>query len=373
MEKYKIAFVIPTLDKGGAERVLVHFVNNLDYSKYQPIIFCLKKKGDLLAAVNKEVVVVDLDSPRVYFSIFKIRREVKKYKPIVLIGWMGHVNAVLAFYRSLLPSGLTLMCRESSIPSKFINYYRAPGIFRFMYRFLNRHEGIICQSDAMRQDLEEHFKVDHERICVINNPVVLPPGNSLLSVEAVSFIGANTGKLLLFVGRFSQEKQAELAIEVMPLLPAEYKLVLVGYGPMDQEIRGKISAAGLTGRILIIGDCTDPTPYYQQAGCLVLTSSFEGFPNVLLEANLQGCPVVVYKTKGGAREIVTPDNGVYIEPDAPGGLEQFAEAVRSVCEYPGRYNRHEIASKTKEQYGIQKTICSYLDYIEKIVKKRKTG
>lgn len=280
-ELLKLAIVIPNLNIGGAEKVLVHFVNNLDYNNFQPIIFCLKKEGELLSSVNPEVIIADLDSPRVYFSIFKIRKNIKKYKPDVLIGWMGHVNTFLAFSKPVLPSNLTLMCRESSIPSRFIAHYRLPGLFRFMYRFLNRYDGIICQSDAMKQDLVNNFKVREGKIRTIHNPVSIKTDIIGLSQEAEEFI-ANAEKVLLFVGRFSKEKKTELLLDVMLALPAEYKLIVIGYGPMEQSIRNNIANMELTGRVHLATNCNNPAAYYKRADCLLLTSSFEGFPNVLL-------------------------------------------------------------------------------------------
>jgi GalNAc-alpha-(1->4)-GalNAc-alpha-(1->3)-diNAcBac-PP-undecaprenol alpha-1,4-N-acetyl-D-galactosaminyltransferase len=173
----------------------------------------------------------------------------------------------------------------------------------------------------------------------------------------------------LFVGRFSAEKQVELLVDVMQLLPGSYKLVIVGYGPLDQQLRTKIAATNMTGRIMIVNNCTDPTPYYKKAACLLLTSSFEGFPNVLLEANLQGCPVVVYKTRGGAKEIVSPGNGIYIEPDAAGGMNQFADSIRVVCEDTTTYNREKIAGSVKERFEVKKTINQYLEFIGSTIQK----
>ncbi len=130
---------------------------------------------------------------------------------------------------------------------------------------------------------------------------------------------------------------------------------------------------GLEDRIMIVNDCNDPTPYYKLADCLVLTSSFEGFPNVLLEANLQGCPVVVYKTRGGAKEIVEPGSGFYIEPEAEGGLGLLKEKIINVCEQPEQFDREKIAARVREQYEVKKTIHSYLDYINSILQKKQAS
>ncbi|HEV7781556.1 MAG TPA: glycosyltransferase [Chitinophagaceae bacterium] len=365
--KTRIAIVIPTLDKGGAERVLVNLVNHVDYSKYGITILCLKKRGGLVEQVNKEVEIIDLDQPRAYLSIPRINKELKRIKPAVVIGWMGDINAILAFLRRMLPKGIPVMCRESSIPTLNFDTYHYPGVFKYMYRSYKWFDGIICQSEAMKADLVENFDVNPESVRVISNPVVEPPAGSFLPDEQVNFIGKDT-KLLVFVGRFNKEKQVEQLLDTMPLLAPHYRLLLIGYGMLEETIRTKISEMGLGERVMIVTGCSEPSAYYKRADCCVLTSAYEGFPNVLLEANLQGCPVVVNQTKGGAREIITPLNGVYIEPGTPGGLLDFAAAITETCENPGKYDRAKIASQTKEMYGIEKTVTAYLKYIQDTIK-----
>jgi glycosyltransferase involved in cell wall biosynthesis len=372
-EKYKIVFVIPTLDKGGAERVLVNFVNEIDLSLYEPVIFCLKKKGDLLGLVKPGITVLDMDRPRIYFCMFKISREIKKVNPDAVIGWLGNVNSSMAFFRWLLPRKLTIMCRESSIPSLFNHHYRFPFIFDFMYRFYNRFDAIIAQSTAMKEDLVQHFKVKPGKIRIINNPVAIAGASAEIDPDLDSFIPAN-GKCLLFVGRFSKEKQIELLLELMLLLPADYYLVLVGYGPLETSIRGKIGTLHLETRVRIISNCTNPAPYYQKADCFLLCSAFEGFPNVVLEANAQGCPAIVYKTVGGAKEILTGTNGVYIAPGEENTLMTFAKTVTDVCTNKEKYNRKNIAGRIKENYSTSIIADRYLAYIkETIHKKRQPG
>ena len=353
--------MIPNLGKGGAEKVLVNLVNHIDPERYEVYIFCLKKEGDLLSFVKHGVQVVDIDSPRAYFSIFAIRKAVKKIRPHVLFGWLGHVNAILAFFRPMLPRDLVLLCRESSIPSLFIRHYTLPFLFKFLYRFYNRYDGIVCQSVAMKDDLVNNFNVKPGKIRVISNPVVPSVGGGRqVSGIARSFLSGNNKKLL-FVGRFSAEKRVQLIIESLALLPNDFKLVIIGYGGFETELRSLINNKGLSERVLIINDCNDPTPYYKLADCVLLSSSFEGFPNVLLEANMQGCPVVVYETRGGAREIVNSNNGIYINPGSD--LEIFADSILEAC-LPGRFDRGQISEQTEKEYNIGKKTSEYLDYIE---------
>lgn len=363
-QKITIAIVTPNLKRGGAEKVLVHFANNINLDIYNLVIFCQRKEGELLLEIRPEVQIVSLDAPRVYFIFFALRRALKKYKPDVLIGWMGHINAMLAFLKPFLPSGVVFMCRESSIPSHFIKHYTAPWLFRFLYRFLNRYDGIICQSDAMKADLVNNFKVKESRIKTIHNPVVMKQGPILPS--AISAFLKDAEKTLLYVGRFSGEKRAALTLEVLETLPNSYKLIMVGYGPLENEIRSNIYQKGLSERVMIVTDCNNPAAFYESADCLLLTSAFEGFPNVLLEANAMGCPVCVYKTEGGAAEIINSHNGIYIAPASTGGMADFSQAIEKICTNATLYSRKDIATYTLENFGIQEIMTRYTDYIQEV-------
>jgi glycosyltransferase involved in cell wall biosynthesis len=363
-EKITIAIVTPNLKRGGAEKVLVHFANNINFEIYNLVIFCQHNEGELLSEIRPEVQIVSLNAPRVYFIFFPLRRALKKYKPDVLIGWMGHINAMLAFLKPFLPSGVVFMCRESSIPSHFIKHYTAPWLFRFLYRFLNRYDGIICQSAAMKADLVNNFKVKESRIKTIHNPVVMKQGPVLPA--AISVFLKDAEKTLLYVGRFSEEKRAALTLEVLDILPNSYKLIMVGYGPLENEIRSTINQKGLSERVMIVTDCNNPAAFYERADCLLLTSAFEGFPNVLLEANAMGCPVCVYQTEGGAAEIINNTNGIYIAPDSTTGIVDFCQAIEKICTNPAGYSRPHIAKYTVEKFGIREIIKQYTGFIEAV-------
>lgn len=363
-EKITIAIVTPNLKRGGAEKVLVHFANNINLDVYNLVIFCQRKEGELLSEIRPAVPIVELNAPRVYFIFFALRRALKKYKPDVLIGWMGHINAMLAFLKPLLPSRLILMCRESSIPSHFIKHYTAPWLFRFLYRFLNRYDGIICQSDAMKADLVNNFKVKKSRIKTIHNPVVIK--QEAILPAAISLFLKDAERTLLYVGRFSEEKRADLALEVLEILPNSYKLIMVGYGPLENEIRDSIIQKALSERVMLVTDCNNPAPFYERADCLLLTSAFEGFPNVLLEANAMGCPVCVYQTEGGAAEIINTKNGIYIAPGSSAGMVDFSQAIEKICTNPALYPRKDISLYTLGKFGIQEIMTQYAGYIEEV-------
>jgi len=356
-EKIRLAFLIPNLEKGGAERVLVNLVNNLDHKRFQVFIFCLKKKGGLLHLVDPAVTVCDLNSPRAYFSYFSIRKHIKKHKPHIVAGWLGNLNAILAFFIPLLPKSTIFMCRESNIPSIYNKQYRLPWLFNFLYRFMNRYQSIICQTSSMKRDLVENFNVDQGRIRVIANPVTIRHKAADLPPSVRNFL-ATPSKIMLFVGRFSREKGIDRLLQVMSLMPAGYKLLVVGYGAYEHMIKEAITEHHLENRVLIINDCSDPSPYYAVADCIVMTSYVEGMPNVLLEAFSWGCPAVVYQTQGGVEEMITKENGIYIGTKAD--IQELRDSIISVCEN-GRLSKTKIIEWVGKSHGVNRIVNEYMD------------
>jgi glycosyltransferase involved in cell wall biosynthesis len=356
-EKIRLAFLIPNLEKGGAERVLVNLVNNLDLKRFQVFIFCLKKKGALLPFVNPSVTILDLDCPRAYFSYFTIRKHLKQYTPHILVSWLGNLNAILGSFMPFLPKSTIYMCRESNIPSIYNKQYRLPFLFNFLYRFMNRYESIICQTTSMKRDLVENFGVKANKIRVIANPVTIREKAADIPIHVRTFL-REPGKVMLFVGRFSKEKGIDRLVQVIGMMPAGYKLLIVGYGQYENEIQAAIEENHIQENVLIINDCNDPSPYYAIADCIVMTSYVEGMPNVLLEAFSWGCPAVVYKTEGGVEELITKENGIYIGTKSD--ITELRDSIISVCEN-GRLSKTKIIEWVGQSHGVKRIVNEYMD------------
>jgi glycosyltransferase involved in cell wall biosynthesis len=366
--RIRLAFIIANLEKGGAERVLVNLVNNLDVKKFAIGIFCLKQKGELLDFVKSSIKVYDLNCPRGYLAYFKIKKAINEFEPDILISWLGNVNAILAFFIPFLPRKVVYVCRESSIPSFFNRHYRFPFVFDFLYRFMNRYQTIICQALAMRNDLINNFNVKAEKINIIRNPVLIRNVAEGIPAEIKSFLD-NSDKTLIFVGRFSKEKGIDRLLDLIKLIPTNYRMILVGYGPEEERIISEIRTYDLDNKVKIVNDCNDPSPYYKEADCIVMTSIIEGMPNVLLEAFSWGCPAVVYKTEGGVSEIITEENGLYISGNSDVNMEELMKSIIDVCESE-KYNREVIIEWTRQNFGVEKIMNMYEKLFESEVRKK---
>lgn len=360
--QYRIAFIIPSLDIAGAENILLSIANGLVKNGHDIHILFLNETGGLLPLLDERITRWNLDNGRLYFSLFRVRKLIRKINPDVFFPWMGYLNAYYIFFKPFFNKKLKWICRESTIPSMGNAIYRFPTMYNFLYRYYNRYDRIVCQSDFMANDLNEHFKVRPEKLVIINNPVD-PKKCQRTPGDAETGISSQPGmKQLLYVGGLNHWKRVELLFEALALLPQNYRLTLVVNSAVDPGLSGLAKQMNLSDRIQWVNGCANPSGYYQTADCLLLCSAFEGFPNVALEAMANGCPVVGYDIKGGANEILANYGGFIVQG---GSIREFASTISRICE-------NEIPDKSKismdclEKYNLESAIRHYETLLTKV-------
>ena len=357
--KKKILVFIPTLDVGGAEKMCVTICNYLINSdpSLTVTIACLKAKGELTKELHPAIKLIDLDHPSVYLSIRKIISVTKKEKPDTVISWMGFLNAYVIFFKFLFPKNIKWLCRESSLPSRRNKYFKASLLFNFMYRFYNKYDAIICQSEAMANDLIKNFGVKAKNISIINNPLQL---NSSEKNTGMPSPFLNTKYKLLYAGRLHSVKRIEILIDVIALLDEQYSLTIAGEGPEQNHLEGLVAQKQLTGKIKFTGLVNDLAYYYKNASCLLIASLYEGFPNVAIEAMSVGCPVIGYQMAGGADEILRNYGGIHLQQDS--SISTFAEQIKIVCE-TNPFIKQKIIEECLSKYGLEKIGNKYYELI----------
>ncbi|HIC87762.1 MAG TPA: hypothetical protein EYP03_06135 [Aquificae bacterium] len=103
-KKKKILVFIPSLAGGGSERFIVYFVNNLDREKFDIKLALIKKEGPYLDELKKDIPVIDLNSKRARYALFKIIKLIKDEKPDLVFSTLGYLNILLAMVKKLFPN-----------------------------------------------------------------------------------------------------------------------------------------------------------------------------------------------------------------------------------------------------------------------------
>jgi glycosyltransferase involved in cell wall biosynthesis len=256
--------------------------------------------------IPSDVELIDLVATRVRYALPKIATLIWKRRPDVVFSTLGHLNLALAMIRPLLPEGVRYIARETSIVSFTLGTYSMSTVWGALYRwFYKRHDLLVCQSHYMREDLISRFGYPGERSVVINNPVDVDQIRRL-SAAALDPSPFHAGSIgLVAAGRMSPEKGFDLLIEAIAILAdPRIKLVLLGAGPLLDELKRLAVAMGVADQVEFVGFQSNPYAWFARADAFVLSSRYEGFPNVVLEALACGTPVIATPAPGGTREIL---------------------------------------------------------------------
>lgn len=298
--------------------MITTLLRHLDRSKFRLTLAVVDtREAVFLGDVPKDVEFIDLQCSRVRYAVPKIARLIWQRRPDVVFSTLGHLNLALAIIRPFLPNGVRYVARESNVVSEVIRGYRSPPIWKWAYRrFYGRFDTVVCQSRDMRDDLVANFSLPTFKTIVIHNPVDTERIRALAAeplVTGIEMVGCEDGERdinLVAAGRLVHQKGFDLLINALslcgnPLL----RLTILGDGPLRGELEHLAVKRGVAGKVRFVGFQKNPYPFFAQADAFVLSSRFEGFPNVVLEALACGTPVIATPAPGGGREILEGAEG----------------------------------------------------------------
>ncbi|MCB9983981.1 MAG: glycosyltransferase [Rhodospirillales bacterium] len=327
-KSYKTVFVLPALDAGGAERVLITLMNGINRQKFFPTLIVVQGGGVLESLISSEIQIQDLQKRHVSRGIFKLYRELRRIKPDVIVSTMAHMNFVLLLLKPLFPK-TRFIVREAITPSFFDDEHsRFAPIIRLAYRVLYPWADIVISpAQTIIDEFTKDLKISDENHVLLYNPVSIEKirenDESVLrfhnvSEDTVQFVAA---------GRLHSQKGYDRLIAALANFKSDHKWVLsiLGEGEERPLLERLVSQYGLSNQILLPGLVSNPWPYYAGADCFLLPSRFEGLPNVALEALACGTPVIATDSSGGIAEIaaLTEEGAIDLVPDMGGFLEKM--------------------------------------------------
>lgn len=293
-----VAIFMPSFQGGGAEKVAVHVAGALAARGYAVSFVVGRATGPYRSLVSRAVAVEDLGVPLggggFLRAALPLARYLRRARPRRLLSVANEANLVaLLAGRSVGYAGV--------VASEHTHLSRALAEFSPLKGRLLRAASktlypgaskMIAIADVVKNDLVNAFGLPVERVSVVHNPV--------LGDDAPDFARPWPRPYLLSVGRLAPPKDYETLLRAFALSGARgtHDLVLLGEGPLRDAVRSQARDAGIEDRVHLVG-FTDPRPYFAFADAFVLSSRFEGLPNVLVEALSYGLPIVVTDDPAG--------------------------------------------------------------------------
>jgi glycosyltransferase involved in cell wall biosynthesis len=359
MEKKRIIFIIHALYSGGAQRVVVNVLNSINRDKFEIHLIVLKAEGIMLGDIASDVIIHDLKNSSIRKVFFSFLKKIYSIKPHIVFSGIGHINGLLSPFipilSRLISNKVYWVARETSIASLYIQHDSNSRLYAFLYRhFYSNFNQIICQSLYMKKDLIKSFHLPQEKMVVINNPVDINKVERL-SLDPMSR-NFDAHKInLVAVGALREEKRFDLLLEAFALLGKNYRLIIVGEGERESSLKTLCFNLGIEAQVSFEGQQSNPYKYMKNADILVLSSAFEGFPNVLLEANACGTPVIAFNAPGGIKEIVKEGFNGYLVDYLD--VNNMASTILSFEK--NSFDTDYIKGHIKEKYALNTIIKKY--------------
>jgi glycosyltransferase involved in cell wall biosynthesis len=322
----RVLVLLPTLRGGGAERVMLNVLRHFDLNRFEPMLAVIDgRDADLAAELPPAVALHDLRCTRVSRAAPRLLALVVRLRPHVVLSTVSHLNLMLALLRPLLPRTTRLMAREAVNLSDYLAQENMSVLWRLGFRRLyRRFDRVICLSRSMRDDLCAHFGVLQRNALVIPNPVDGPRLRELGGPEARPEPAAGR---LVAIGRLAPQKGFDMLIDALARcrdLPLQ--LDILGKGPAGPDLQRQIDSLALQGSVRLRGFVANPYVFLRQADALVLSSRYEGMPNVVLEALACGTPVVTTPVPGALEILQGSAHGQVAADFTVAAMEQALRA-----------------------------------------------
>jgi glycosyltransferase involved in cell wall biosynthesis len=357
----RIAFLIPNLAGGGAERVALTLVEDFTARGHDVDLVLMRKCGALLPAVPPSVRIVELGATRVRNAIRPLTKYLRRRQPHALqvSMWPLTVAAILA--RSLARSTTRLVVSDHTLLSKhYAGNARALRLLKVTTRlFYPWADARVIVADAAADDLVRLSGLNRDCLEVIYNPVLLPdvPVHVTAVVEA---LWRQPNGRILSVGSLKAEKNHALLIRSFARLRERRaaELIILGSGELEQDLTNLARSLGIGNDVVFAGFIPEPWHFYASATLFALSSDYEGYPLVLIEAMRCGLPVVATDCESGPREIL--DHGRFGRLVPIGDEEAFAEAMQAELEDP---TASELLMARAEELSGASTADRYLQLL----------
>ena len=357
--KKRVLFVMHELFVGGAERVVSNLVNNLDKEKFDVHLCLFKKKGTLLDTLTEDVTLHDLKASRVITSGHKLFSLILQLKPDIVFSSITHVNLLMGVFIPFLRpfcKNTRFITREVNIPSIRAKYMpRSKKLDRFYKRIIHNFDLIIAQSNYMKEDIHKSYNVDSNKILVINNPLDVKQIQKVLAEGSANEELYRTDKInILAVGNLRRQKGFDILLKVMPLLNEKFHLNILGEGKEKDLLEKMIIELNILDKVTLLGFKGNPYKYIEKADIIVLSSRYEGFPNVILEANACGKFVLAFECPGVSHEIIQNGiNGFLVES---GNYSALAESIKK---HANIKHDEETIIETTQKYDVSHIVQEY--------------
>lgn len=327
-----IAIYFPSLGGGGAERVMVTLANAFTQKGISVDLVLANAEGPYLKEVSSCVRIINLKSKRVLFSLPSLLIYLWRARPQVILTALNHANLIglIACWASFLPVRIVISERnivaEEGDPNRSISHRCVRFLMRKIYGYA---DGIVAVSQGVADSLATFIKIPSDKVTVVYNPYDVEKIKKMAAepLDHPWFCGDGV-PIILGIGRLTEQKDFSSLIKAFAKIRKvrQARLMILGDGEQKDKLILLANSLGLgESEFCLNGFVSNPFNFLANSSIFVLSSKWEGFPNVLIQA-LVCCPCVVSTNcLAGPSEIL--ENGKWGRLVDVGDFEKLAGAI----------------------------------------------
>nr|WP_091657021.1 glycosyltransferase [Massilia sp. PDC64] len=359
----RIAVFLPTLEGGGAEKVMVTLINGFCRRGYDVDVVLAQARGPYLAQLMPQARVIDLKVTRVLHALKPLVKYLRSERPLAMISAMDHCNVIALLAKRL--SGTTTRMVISVHSNFTMNNAKSGSVLaslaRFWVRpFYYRANRIVAVSTGVADDLCASLNLPKQQVRVIYNPVVTPELHRLAMepVEHPWFACADV-PVILGVGRLNAAKAFDTLIRAFARVRQQIpvRLLILGEGEDRVSLESLVEQLGVQHDVQLPGFVANPFSYMRACSLFVLSSRWEGFGNVLAEALACGARVVSTDCPSGPAEILA--NGRFGRLVPVDNVAALADGMYASLRFAERIDPAAAA----ERFDEGKIVDQYLEVL----------
>ncbi len=356
----KISILLPDLRGGGVERIRIVLAHEFARAGHDVEFVLMQARGELLEEAKASFSVVDLKCPRARSLPLALARYLRLQRPDALLAAMWPLTAIAPIAMKLSGHRCQVLVSEHGMLSaQYRDWGRLHrtllrGSTAVGYRLAQQRVGV---SSGLVDDMAELAHMPSADFHVIHNPVPPRPEPSVEAIETAEALwSAPPGARILTVGTMKAVKNHPFLLRAYAKLERQdARLMFVGDGQGRDALLSLARELGVADKVVLAGFQPDPTPFYQTADLFVLSSDYEGFGNVIVEAMACGTPVVSTDCPSGPSEIL--GGGKYGRLVPVGDVDAMTSAIAAALDEPVDADQLNVRAA---DFDPEKTAAFYL-------------
>jgi len=371
----RLLYLTPGFGLGGLERKIATYLKIFLNAKYDVAVCLNSNSGYMQELVPLGTEIFALKGNNYFTNMLQFREVLNDYMPNVIVSQhTGLYNIGLLLIAKIARKKMRVIIGIDNTVSEKWKWSNRDTVYRRISKWIGRRlvipyfypraDRLVVVSNGIRDDLVSNYGITSDKIDVIYNPIDVESivAAAKLPLEE-SWLYEEVRPIILGVGRLVKEKGFDNLIRAVGniLRQREVLLIIIGRGDQQERLQNLIVSLNLGKSVILLGAKDNPFPYYKRASVFALSSEYEGFGLVLVEALALNCQVVSTDCRSGPAEILEEGKWGRLVP--VNDIEALAEGIISAIDQPIMQGR--LASRA-EDFSLERAGNQFINLVERL-------